>query len=142
VVLAWQDAFGAALAQAVAARPPGEAPVKVVEEALVETVAVAAYPRVYAIDELIRKTPSLVARDHLKYANLEYTLAEALHAREPAGYEKFRSKLLAMVVVGAMRPAAGAWRTQGRPGAAQDYTRVAFQVVWSELAEFIATGRG
>jgi AcrR family transcriptional regulator len=141
VVFAWQDAFGEALARAVAARPADETPVRAVEEALVATVALAAYPRVYAIDELIRKTPPLLARDHLKYANLEFTLAEALHAREPAGHEKFRSKLLAMVVVGAMRLAAGAWRTQGRPGTAQDYTRVAFHVVWSELAEFVAEGR-
>jgi AcrR family transcriptional regulator len=142
VLFAWQDEFGAAFAKAIAARPPSEPPVKVVEEALVATVALAAYPRVYAIDELIRNTPALHARDYLKYARLEATLAEALIAREPATHEGFRSRILAMVVVGAMRLAAGAWRTQGRPGTAQDYTRVAFTVVWTELAEFIAVGRG
>jgi len=142
VVFAWQDEFGEALAQAVAARPGHETPVKVVEEALVATVSLAAYPRVYAIDELIRQTPALHARDHLKYARLETTLADALIAREPPTHERFRSRILAMVVVGAMRLAAGAWRTQGRPGSAQDYTRVAFSIVWTELAEFIAAGRG
>jgi AcrR family transcriptional regulator len=141
VVFAGQDTFGEARARAIAARPTDEPAARAVEEALVATVAVAAYPRVYAIDELIRHTPSLHARDYLKYAKLEATLADALIAREPQTHERFRSRLLAMVVVGAMRLAAGAWRTQGRPGTAEEYTRVAFSLVRTELAEFIAAGR-
>ncbi len=114
VVAAWQDGFGTRLAAAVAARPPGEPLGRVAEEALLATLLPAMMdPAAAAFRRLIRETPALRARDHLKYATLEQILAAALAARVDGEAERLQARLLAMMVTGALRIGGEAWRAKG-----------------------------
>ncbi|WP_246088858.1 TetR/AcrR family transcriptional regulator [Phreatobacter stygius] len=135
VVFAWQDNFGTALAAAVAARPPGEPLTQVVEEALVEAVIAATQPRAMAIGELIHATPALGARDQLKYARLEQTLAAALADRVTDDADKPRARLIAMVTIGAMRIGGEGWRSRPQSESIESYVRKIFRTVWTQLGE-------
>lgn len=138
VVFAWQDSFADDLAAAVAARPSGEPVVKVVEEALISaTIAAAADPQSLAIAALIRDTPTLCARDQLKYARLEQKLTEALSARAGEGEEeKFRMRLLAAIVVGAMRVAGEKWHENTSEEPLEVFAKNVFREFWKTLTDF------
>ena len=110
VVSAWQDAFADHLAEAVAARPTNEPLVRVVEEALSAAVIAAFDPQSRAVGHLIRETPTLHARDQLKYAKLETCLTTALLARCAEGdVERPQVRLLSAVVISAMRVGGERW---------------------------------
>lgn len=137
VVLAWQDAFGEALALALAAQPREEAPARAVEAALASTIGEAAQqPQAFAIDALIQSTPALKAREHLKYVRLEETLAQALIAREAPGADPFPSRLLAMLVAGGMRLSAERGRAAGQPASVGAFVRDVFGQVWDQVGSF------
>ncbi|MGL4290773.1 MAG: TetR/AcrR family transcriptional regulator [Phreatobacter sp.] len=136
VVFAWQDIFGTALEAAVAARPAGEPLTRVVEEAVVAAAVAATQPRALAIKELIHSTPALGARDQLKYARLEQTLAAALVQRATDEAGRLRAQLIAMVTIGAMRIGADGWNSRPRSETAEAYVRKVFKIVWTELAAF------
>jgi AcrR family transcriptional regulator len=142
VVLAWQDAFGDALVAAVMARPADEPAAKAVEAALVALiVSEAADPQAFAIDALVQATPLLKAREHLKYARLEETLAAALIARAPAGADPFSLRLLALVTAGGMRLTAERGRAGGRPAALGAFVSEVFAQIWAELERLAAEAR-
>ncbi|MEZ2130840.1 MULTISPECIES: TetR family transcriptional regulator [unclassified Sinorhizobium] len=138
VVFAWQDSFADDLAAAVAARPPGEPVVKVVEEALISAImAAAADPQSLAIAALIRDTPTLCARDQLKYAKLEQKLTEALSARAgESEEEKFRMRLLAAIVVGAVRVAGEKWHEHALEEPPEVFAKNVFREFWKTLTDF------
>ena len=138
VVFAWQDEFGPALAAAVRARPAEEPLAVVVEKALTASVAAAvqAHPDSVAIEGLVRKTPVLRARDHVKYAAIEQALAEALMERVNDERGRFRARMLAVIVIGGLRIASEQWYAQGRSDPAESYTREIFQMTWDDLREF------
>jgi AcrR family transcriptional regulator len=144
VVSAWQDDFSLALAAAVAARPAGEPLVQVIEEAVTSTIIAAPRPREFAIRDLITNTPSLRAREYLKYSKVEQRLAEALMQRVNGEADRFGARLLAMIVVGGMRLGDDIWREQGRsnPSASdtQAFVKQMLQTVWVHLREFGALG--
>ncbi|PDT14663.1 TetR family transcriptional regulator [Rhizobium sp. J15] len=137
VVFAWQDSFADRLMAAVAARPAEEPSVKAVEAAIMATVVASADESGMALHELIQRTPALKARDQLKYAKLEQKLAEALLRRkgnDPA--EGPRMRVLAAIVIGAMRVGGELWQ-QRPPGASlQDFAKETFAELWKTLAEF------
>lgn len=142
VVFAWQDAFADRLMTAIAARPHGESCVKAVEEALIVTVAASADERALALGELIHCTPTLKARDQLKYAKLEQKLTEALIARkgdDPTTRRHMR--LLSAIVIGALRVGGELWQ-QRAPGVSMEgasmeaFAREIFGELWKMLAEF------
>ncbi|RXZ32706.1 TetR family transcriptional regulator [Oxalobacteraceae bacterium CAVE-383] len=141
LIFAWQDTFGDDLAEAVLARAAGEPLAKVAEEALLSMVALTMTPQAIALGRLKRETPSLCARDHVKYANLEAKLAEALLKRvgEDAG-EQFRARLLAMIVVGAMRIGGEAWHAQEESSMAaqipENFGREVFRQVSAAIEGF------
>lgn len=137
VVFAWQDSFADRLKAAIAARPPEESPLKAVEQALTVTLMASSDERGIALGELIKCTPTLKARDQLKYAKLEQKLYEALWARKSNDPEmQTRMRLLAAVVIGAMRVGGELWQ-QRPPGASlQDFARETFAGLWQTLAEF------
>jgi AcrR family transcriptional regulator len=142
VVLAWQDAFGGALAAALAARPSGEPAAQAVQTALVSVIGeAAAQPEAFAIDDLIQTTPALKAREHLKYVRLEDTLARALIAREPPGADAFPSRLLAMLIAGGMRLTAERGRAAGHPADLGAYVQDVFAQVWDQLGQFATAAR-
>jgi AcrR family transcriptional regulator len=140
LISAWQDDFGVAVAAAVTARPPGEPLVRVVEAAVTSAILAAAQPREFAIADLVSNTPSLGARRHLKYGKLEQMLADALVQRVHSEADRFRARLLAMIVVGAMRLGDDIWREQERSyTSASDmhaFVKQMFQTVWVHLREF------
>ncbi len=138
VVVAWQDAFADRLMAAIAARPSGESPVRAVEEALIDTVmASAADERTLALGELIHCTPTLRARDQLKYAKLEQKLTEALIAREGSDQEiRARMRLLSMIVIGALRIGGELWRQRAADVSMEVFARETFRELWKMLAEF------
>jgi AcrR family transcriptional regulator len=143
VVFAWQDDFGPALAAAVRARPIEEPMALAVENAFTSTViaAVETNPAAVAIEKLVRDTPALRARDHLKYAAIEKALADALMERVDEERSRFRARMLAVIVTGGLRIANEQWHAQARADPATSYTRDVFQMVWDDLREFGRTSR-
>jgi len=103
VVLAWQDVFKDELMAEVAARPADEPPAIAAERAMVAAVSRYDVAQARAHLRLRDETPSLRARDHLKYNALEQALADALLKRSGAKRDPMRARLIAMVVVGALR---------------------------------------
>ncbi|MBP2442568.1 TetR family transcriptional regulator [Rhizobium leguminosarum] len=137
VVFAWQDGFADRLMAEIAARPAEEPSVAVVEAAITATVIASVDERGLALSELIRRTPALKARDQVKYARLEQKLAEALLLRkgnDPG--ERSRMRVLAAVVIGALRVGGEFWQ-QREPGASlHDFAHEIFAELWKILAEF------
>ncbi|EJT02926.1 TetR family transcriptional regulator [Rhizobium sp. CCGE 510] len=137
VVFAWQDGFADRLMAEIAARPAEEPSVAAVEAAITATVIASVDERGLALSELIRRTPALKARDQVKYARLEQKLAEALllRKRNDPG-ERSRMRVLAAVVIGALRVGAELWQ-QREPGASlHDFAHEIFAELWKILAEF------
>jgi AcrR family transcriptional regulator len=135
VVAAWQDEFSNALIAAVAARPANEPLTKVVQEALTSTIVNAINPQSLAIGRLIQNTPSLRARDHLKYAKLEQGLTEALIARAKRKPDQLRIRLLAMITIGALRVAGQTWNVdQLSKKPAAEIGKIA-KLLWEQLRE-------
>ncbi|RUM02770.1 TetR family transcriptional regulator [Rhizobium chutanense] len=137
VVFAWQDSFADRLMAEIAARPAEEPSVAAIEAAISATVIASVDERGLALAELIHRTPALKARDQLKYARLEQALAEALLLRRGnAPGERSRMRVLAAVVIGALRVGGELWQ-QRPPGAAlQDFARQILAELWTILAEF------
>jgi AcrR family transcriptional regulator len=137
VVFAWQDAFADRLAAAVAARPAGEPAVRVIEEALTSAIVAAADPQSMALADLICDTPTLYARDQLKYAKLEQKLAEALSARAgDSDEERFRMRILSAIVVGAMRAGGETWHDRPQKVSLEVFAREIFAELWKMLESF------
>ncbi|WP_132653224.1 MULTISPECIES: TetR family transcriptional regulator [unclassified Rhizobium] len=143
VVFAWQDAFADRLMAAIAARPASESPVKAVEEALIATaIASAGDERTLALGELIHCTPTLKARDQLKYAKLEQKLTGALIVREVSGPDAgMRMRLLSTIVIGALRVGSELWQERIAGGSKEGvsmeaFAREIFGELWKMLAEF------
>ncbi|MBB2755110.1 UNVERIFIED_ORG: AcrR family transcriptional regulator [Rhizobium aethiopicum] len=137
VVFAWQDGFADRLMAQIAARPAEEPSVAVVKAAITAAVLASVDERGLALSELIHRTPALKARDQLKYARLEQKLAEALLLRKGNDpEERSRMRVLAAVVIGALRVGAELWQ-QRPPGAApQDFAHEILAELWTILAEF------
>jgi AcrR family transcriptional regulator len=142
VVFAWQDSFADRLMAAIAARPAGESPVKAVEEALIVTITASADERALALSELIHCTPTLKARDQLKYAKLEQKLTEALIARSGRDQHACaHMRLLSAVVIGALRVGGELWQqrvagTSTESISMEAFAREIFGGLWKMLAEF------
>lgn len=134
VIAAWQDEFGQALSDAVAARPAGERMTRTVEEALITTIIAHITPRSMAIAQLIRDTPALRAREQVKYVRLEQRLSEALVARCSEA-DRLKARLLAMIAIGSMRVAGESWNESGRAKTLESFARDVFRLVWTQLAE-------
>lgn len=135
VVFAWQDAFGQAVADAIASRPKDEPMAKAVEAALLASLAAVSTPRAMAGHRVVKSTPALHARNQTKYSRLEQTLIEALTAREGLTEATLRIRMLAIAVVGCMRLGGEAWRAEGRRENVETHARRFMTAVWSELAE-------
>lgn len=142
VVAAWQDEFAASLLAAVAARPAKEPMTKVVEEALLSTIVAAVNPQSLAIGRLIKDTPALRARDHLKYAKLEQKLVDALTARAKGKTDELRIRLLAMSTIGALRIAGQTWNIDQLVNKSPAHIRKIAKKLWSTLSELGAEGKG
>lgn len=135
VVSAWQDAFADHLAHAVAVRPESEPLVRVVEEALAAAVITAFEPQSRAVSRLILETPTLNARDQLKYAKLESCLTTALLARCAEGdAERPQIRLLSAVVISAMRVSGERWH-QAPEGSAPE---ALFRGLFAELKDVLS----
>ncbi len=136
VVLAWQDKFTEPLADAIAAGPKEETPIQAVERAMLDTLAQTASPESFEIAALIRRTPALAAREYRKYVQLEGRLYEALHARYPRE-NPLGLKLLAMIVIGALRLSADEWHaTEGWKAAdILPFTRKMFRVLRKQIGK-------
>ncbi|OAV55944.1 TetR family transcriptional regulator [Rhizobium sp. WYCCWR10014] len=137
VVFAWQDAFADRLMAAIAARPTDESSVTAVEAAITATVIAAVDEPGLALGDLIHRTPALKARDQLKYAKLEQKLAEALLLRKGDDpLERPRMRVLAAIVIGALRVGAELWQQRPPSASPQDFAREIFADLWKMLAEF------
>ncbi|CAN7328454.1 TetR family transcriptional regulator [Neorhizobium sp. LjRoot104] len=141
VVFAWQDGFADHLMAAIASRPADEPAVKAVQHGLVSAIVSAADERAMALGELIRRTPTLKARDQLKYAKLELKLTEALKARSRSDEERFRMRLLAAVVMGALRAGGEIWNEQQPGTSLETFAHQFFGDFWKALADFGNEGR-
>lgn len=136
VVFAWQDGFAEHLMRAIASRPVDEPVVKAVQYGLTSAIVSAADERALRLGELIRRTPVLLARDQFKYAKLEAKLTEALKARSRSEEESERLRLLAAVVIGALRVASERWAAQPPGGSLETFAHRFFADFWRTLIDF------
>jgi len=141
VVFAWQDRFADHLMQAIASRPAEEPAVRAVQYGLVSALVSATDERSLALGELIRNTPALRARDHLKYAKLEAKLTEGLKARAKGPAEERRMRLLAAIVMGALRVGGEAWNEQPPGASLEEFAHRFFADFWVSLAAFGEEGK-
>lgn len=137
VVLAWQDQFADALAEAVLARPSGEEMVAAVEAAMLTALDATATPEAFALDALIQATPALALRNQVKYLHLEARLAEALAMRSPEA-DPLEVRLLAMLSIGALRIGTETWRADGTldPPELLSFSKRFLVTFWSEVGRF------
>ncbi len=142
VVFAWQDGFADHMMAAIASRPAEEPAVKAVQYGLVSAVVSATDERTMALGELVRGTPALKARDQLKYAKLELKLTEALKARSRSDEERLRMRLLAAVVMGALRVGGEIWNEQPPGTSLEAFAHGFFGDFWKALADFGNEGQG
>ncbi|KGE00700.1 TetR family transcriptional regulator [Rhizobium sp. YS-1r] len=140
VVFAWQDGFAEHLMRAIASRPVDEPVVKAVQYGLTSAIVSAADERALRLGELIRRTPVLNARDQFKYAKLEAKLTEALKARSRSEEESERLRLLAAVVIGALRVASERWAAQPPGGSLETFAHRFFADFWKTLIDFGSEG--
>jgi AcrR family transcriptional regulator len=103
VVLAWQDVFKDELVAEIAARPADEPLAVAAERAMVAAISRYDVPQARAHLRLRDETPALRARDHMKYGALEQAMSDALLKRPGAKRDPLRARLVAMIVVGALR---------------------------------------
>lgn len=136
VVFAWQDGFAERMMTAIASRPLDEPSVRTVQYGIVETIVSVSDDRALALAELIRCTPALKARDQLKYANLEAKLTEALFARSRDEDERKRMRLLAAVVMVALRAGGEAWNDEPPGSSLEDFAHRFFADFWRALGTF------
>jgi AcrR family transcriptional regulator len=113
LVFAWQDSFCGALIQALSHRPDDEPPIDAAIGALVATLGSFDRDQAEAIARFVEETPALRDREQVKYALMEQALAEALARRPGAPADPLETRLVAMVVIGAMRVAGESWRATG-----------------------------
>jgi AcrR family transcriptional regulator len=137
VIAAWQADFGTALAAAVRQRPENEPLTVSVERAFLAAISEAAKPRSIAIARLIENTPALRAREHLKYARLEEMLADALIERVQDPEGRFRARMLAVIIIGALRLSSDDSGMEKRNSNKEvlAYTQKMFDLLWSVLRE-------
>jgi len=140
VVFAWQDGFADRMMEAIASRPADEPAVQAVQYGLVSAVVSAADERALKLGELIRCTPALRARDQLKYAKLEAKLTEALKARSRSDEERERMRLLAAVVMGALRVGGERWAEQPPGVSLETFAHRFFADFWKTLGDFGGEG--
>jgi AcrR family transcriptional regulator len=139
VIAAWQDDFGATLAAGVRARPTEEPWVMVVERAFIEAISSAATPQSIAVSRLVESTPALQARNQVKYARLEQTLADALLERAKDERSRFRARLLSLIIIGALRISAedAVASTRSNNRKIVTYTGKMFRTLWAQLRELV-----
>lgn len=103
VVFAWQDQFRTELVTEVAARPRTETHIVAAERAFI--AALGRYDLADAMSHarLMHDAPALRARDHLKYEALERDLGDALMKRSNGARDELRIRLIAMLMIGALR---------------------------------------
>jgi AcrR family transcriptional regulator len=104
VVLAWHEEFQSAFIANLLKRPASEASIVAVQEALIETLGK------YDLDDvrthaILWKETAIRARDHIKYERLERALTDALLQRSRGRPNELRARLVAMLIVGALRVA-------------------------------------
>ncbi|WP_162894876.1 TetR family transcriptional regulator [Rhizobium terrae] len=136
VVFAWQDGFADRMMTAIAARPADEPAVKAVQHGLISAIVLAADERAMALGELVRNTPTLRARDQLKYAKLEGKLTEALRLRARSEEERRRMRLLAAVVMSALRVGGEVWNQEPPGTSLEAFAHRFFGSFWKSLGEF------
>jgi AcrR family transcriptional regulator len=135
VVTAWQDKFNEPLAAAIAEGPEGETPFQALERAMLATLAASATPQAFAVDALVRATPVLAARAAQKYVLLEERVSAVLHARYP-DQSLLSLKLLAMIVIGALRIGAEEGRSGGmQPDDILPFSRNIFATLREQLGK-------
>ncbi|MBV9879017.1 MAG: TetR family transcriptional regulator [Gemmatirosa sp.] len=134
VILSRHADFEAALLAAVAAQPPDEPPLRVAERAIVAALGTFDREEAVLIQRLKRDTPSLRASDQGKYERMERALTDHLQARAPDPSDALRVRLVAMIIVGAMRVAGDGWLRAAESGEAPEtYARRVFQTLHADL---------
>lgn len=132
LVFAWQDSFCQDLIAALADRPAGERPIDAAINALIAALGDFDRDQAEALARFVEETPALRDREQVKYALMEQALTEALGAR--GGGVTLDARLVAMVVIGAMRVAGENWRHTGERGRPDVYARQVFETLRTAVA--------
>jgi AcrR family transcriptional regulator len=134
LVFAWQDSFCLTLIDALVLRPADERPIDAAVNALIAAVGNFDRDQAEALARFVDETPALRDRDQVKYALMEQALAEALGRRPGATADSLEIRLVAMVVIGAMRIAGENWRRAGERARPDIYTRRVFDTLRAAVA--------
>lgn len=139
VVEGWQDNFATLLVANLADRPGDEASAVAVEHAMMEALMATSDAQSWAVDRLIRETPALTARQHMRYLAVEKRLIDALSAR-PDIPDRLAARILAMVAIGALRIGVETWHERNDltedqlPG----FSRDMFRRLWDDIGKIAA----
>ncbi|WP_313454824.1 TetR family transcriptional regulator [Brevundimonas sp.] len=128
IVLSAKAGFPQQVADAVAARPADEPLLDMVENALLDLARQPLSDEMKAVAVLIHATPSLMAGDQAKYAQVERLLAEALAKRKGLAPDDIACRVVAGAAVSILKLSVDAWLAQ--PDAPPEtFGRAAFAVL-------------
>ncbi len=139
VVEGWQDHFATLLVAGIAGRPLDEAAPVAVENAMMEALIATSDAQSWAVDRLIRETPALTARQHMRYVAVEAKLIDALASR-PDTPDRLAARILAMIAIGALRIGVETWHERGDLSEDQlaGYSRDMFRRLWDDVGKIAA----
>jgi AcrR family transcriptional regulator len=140
LVLAWQDASTDFLVASITARPADEPMLLAAENALLSMAQQLESSEAIAIARLKHGTPSLRARDHVKYEKMERAIAAALGDRATGPSGPLQARLVAMITTGAMRIGGEIWLAQDAGERPEKLIRRTFAEIRAILDESPAPG--
>ncbi len=132
VALVWHDEFQSAFIANLMERPSAEAPMVAAQEALIKTLGKFDLDDVRTHAILFKET-AIRARDQLKYALLESALADALLKRPKGKPDELRARLVAMVIVWALRVASEIYLARDQPAKPASRVRHITHLLRSEI---------
>jgi AcrR family transcriptional regulator len=128
IVFSTRADFPKLIAEAIGRRPVNEPLLEMVENALIDVVALGVPPQTRNVSRLIRDTPILSARDQAKYEHVEMILVKALSDRKRLPETDTACRVTAATAIGLMKLALKGW-LDGTEVSPEKYFKAAFKAL-------------
>jgi hypothetical protein len=122
-----------AIRAAVLGEPANLSPLDSVRNALLKLASRFSSGQAIAIDRILRSTEQLRASNQAKYLQVEQAAFETLCECWPQPKRRKALRMVAMVLIGALRVAVDTWSDEGGQKPLAKYLKEAFEAVKAEL---------
>jgi AcrR family transcriptional regulator len=128
IVFSTRADFPRFITEAIGRRPANEPLLDMIENALLDVVALGVPPQTRDVSRLIRDTPALSARDQAKYEHVEVMLVKALADRKRLPETDAACRVTAATAIGLMKMALKAWLA-GTDASPEKHFKAAFKTL-------------